>query len=689
MKNYFFSKYQFFLFTISIIFFFYLLGHHYINFNNYDWLNSGGDISTSQIGWKFFKNDLWRFPLGLNPNYGIELGNSIVFTDSIPLFAITFKIFKNFLPDNFQYFSFWIFFSIYLQLLIAFLIIFEKTKNVYFSIIGSIFFIIAPIFIFRSGLHLSLMGQWIILVAFYIEILDTKYKSILRSICIVFSCTVHLYFTIILSIIYFIIQLFIFFEKKNSFLQILKETLITYTALIIIMFIVGYFSVRIEDGLGAGYGSYNLNLNSFFNPVATNYVHSFNWSSFLPEGKLLAGGEYEGFSYLGLGGFFFLILFIINFTNFKYKTIFSINKTLSIFIIFFILALSHNVNFGDQNLISFNLNKYLMILLSTIRASGRLIWPIYYLILFSGILIIYKKFKKNSTKLIVISMILLIQLIDLAPGLKNHSFGVQYEGNKKFKNYTNNIFWKKLSHKINIIKAIEIKNHSYLYYHTAGLFLKYNFEKTDIIYLARVNRKKISEIKYSLYNAIFDGNKDIFKNTAFLTLSDSVVNHLHSIYGDDLHYYFRNNMWIVTDEFIEKYSDFEKNKNYLYANNLNYGLGWIKAKDGLWSDGYRSSILVNLKENNCSKNLKLIFSLEAFNKKSDDYFEILLNKKSLGKYKINNLGKVTVPVKFYCNISNLQTIDLIYKNPISLRDLKIGLNESKRFLKLINFEIAR
>ena len=73
---------------------------------------------------------------------------------------------------------------------------------------------------------------------------------------------------------------------------------------------------------------------------------------------------------------------------------------------------------------------------------------------------------------------------------------------------------------------------------------KYNFKQTDIIYLARFNRKKSTEIKYNLYNHIFNGKKNIFYETAFLTKDLSIVKHLNFIYGDYLYYYFRNNIWL-------------------------------------------------------------------------------------------------------------------------------------------------
>ena len=87
---------------ISILFFllfsFYLtlnfLGIENLYFNNIDWLLGGGDISNAQNGWTFFKNDKWHFPIGKNPNYGLEISTSIIFSDSIPLFSFNFQNFQ-------------------------------------------------------------------------------------------------------------------------------------------------------------------------------------------------------------------------------------------------------------------------------------------------------------------------------------------------------------------------------------------------------------------------------------------------------------------------------------------------------------------------------------------------------------------------------------------------------------------
>ena len=52
---------------LSLILTIYILGFNYASFTNTQWL-AAHDVSTDIISWKFFKNDIWRFPIGSNPN---------------------------------------------------------------------------------------------------------------------------------------------------------------------------------------------------------------------------------------------------------------------------------------------------------------------------------------------------------------------------------------------------------------------------------------------------------------------------------------------------------------------------------------------------------------------------------------------------------------------------------------------
>ena len=128
MKKFYLSTYHFLFLIISIISWVYLLGFDYIKPTNVNWLNSG-DLSTYQLGWEYFRDDRWRFPIGLNPNYGIYSDSNIIYSDSIPIFAIFFKLFNFLLPEKFQYFSLWFMVCFFLKGFLSFLLIFKYTSN--------------------------------------------------------------------------------------------------------------------------------------------------------------------------------------------------------------------------------------------------------------------------------------------------------------------------------------------------------------------------------------------------------------------------------------------------------------------------------------------------------------------------------------------------------------------------------
>ena len=178
--------YQLFIVIISLSFWVYLLGIKFISPINQDWLSSG-DLSMYQISWNYFKNDIWRFPLSLNPNFGIYAGGSLVFSDSIPILGIIFKTISKYLPFEFQYFSSWILLCIYLQLFFSFKILHKLTNDPFYSLIGALFFCFATIFINRTAIHLGLSGHWLILFSFYIEILESRRQGILRIFVILLS----------------------------------------------------------------------------------------------------------------------------------------------------------------------------------------------------------------------------------------------------------------------------------------------------------------------------------------------------------------------------------------------------------------------------------------------------------------------------------------------------------------------
>ena len=57
-----------------------------------DWLLTGGDPSQHYLGWEFFRRSDWYFPLGLTDQLAYPLKTSVIYTDSIPIFAVFFQV---------------------------------------------------------------------------------------------------------------------------------------------------------------------------------------------------------------------------------------------------------------------------------------------------------------------------------------------------------------------------------------------------------------------------------------------------------------------------------------------------------------------------------------------------------------------------------------------------------------------
>ena len=79
---------------LSLLLTSYILRIDNLSFINSKWLTAH-DVTSDVVTWKFFKNDVWRFPLGSNPHYGLDIGSGIAFTGSIPILAIIFKLIIN------------------------------------------------------------------------------------------------------------------------------------------------------------------------------------------------------------------------------------------------------------------------------------------------------------------------------------------------------------------------------------------------------------------------------------------------------------------------------------------------------------------------------------------------------------------------------------------------------------------
>ena len=676
-----------FFILISFIFLFITIGFENISFQSVKWLHDGNESAIEQTAWYFFRNDVWRFPFGLNPNYGDEIATSIVFSDSIPILALFFKIFKPILPENFQYFSLWYFLCFYFQLFFSYKILKKFTNSNSFSFIGSIFFLLAPIFIFRMNWHASVSAQWLLLFTLYLSLTTKPQESkFLWFFLIIISSLILYNFTLIILVVYSLLRLFELKFNKYSFYSLLKDFFIIAPLLLLILYAVGYFEIRMGDTLAVGFGLHKLNLLSIIDPV--NSVNNISWSWFLPDIQLSKEEELEGFNYLGLGQIIMLLLALILILSQKFNANLSSikkNKEIKAFLIISIFltlwALSNKISFGSYTLLEIPLNKFIFAALSVSKATGRLFWIVNYFLVIISIIIIYKCFAKRNSLLIII-LLLLVQIADISAGLKSR---VNLYDTKLDNIGLKDPIWSDLFSKYKIVKTTFPQSYPGIFYSFSYSMEKNKIKKTNLAPQARINRKSAAESRYVLYKNFRD--KKLESNSLYIIGHPSQLKNLKNLFiNENVGFFYRDNIWFMVanekdlmnnddkrmfNKITPKILELNKKESLSFRDeNTYHGLGWShnSGKIGVWSEGNISTLLFKTQKN--YGDIKLEIFCNPYLKKNNTAkeFDVYVNDKFNKKIELKNNNKenkIDILISKEQIKKNEVKIDFIFKNLIS------------------------
>lgn len=516
--------------AISILLFFYLTGGTILNPNYYQWLG-GADTSQHYLGWLFFKDgDVFQKIAGENPNYGYEISGSIVYTDSIPLLAIFFKtFFKNFLSTNFQYFGIWILFCFIMQAICSMVLLKKFTDNFSWQFLGSIFFIFSTPLIFRifNCEHYALAAHFLILISliFYFS----KDFSLWRwTLLFIVTLGIHFYIFVMIFLIFLADLLQKSLIEKTTVIQKINFTLskiiISAPFIIFAMLQYGYFTIGAQNSSADLYGYINLNLLSLFD--------SNGWSKIFPDFKDIEYG-YEGFCYLGYS--IILMLFIIlterifgkkqthqtKKNKLKYKNILPLAGAM---IFLTLIALSNHIFLGDRELFVIPISRTLEVFLGIIRASGRMFWPCYYVILLFTIISLIRigekyNFSKNKIT-IFLAFLVFLQILDLRLGLvSSRQKLLSHYSNTSLDENLKDDFWQNAKIKYKKIIFVPVKN-SPPNYAAIAYFAAINHMKTNSGYFARTDNSKADFATIEHKNNIEIGN---FEGDAFYIFNDDNI----------------------------------------------------------------------------------------------------------------------------------------------------------------------
>lgn len=500
-----------------------------------DWLLTGGDPSQHYLGWEFFRRSDWYFPLGLTDQLAYPLKTSVIYTDSIPIFAVFFKLFRSILPQQFQYFGIWGLLCFVLQGYYAAKILGERSSSKAVILVGTVFFIVSPVMLFRMYYHTALAAHWLILLAIYFYFKHEKeYRDIFKpvmqwGILGILIGSIHLYFVPMCGAILLGYILCSVWKERKVRIRFFYPGISFSVGLFLTIYLLGGFSSGADTGTN-NLGLFSFNLNAFLNPMSYSTLLKntslWNWPFYTQ-------GQYEGFSYLGMGIILLcacgIVLMVKNIFRRRKPSVYQV-MTVLMSIGLIVLAASPTITWNDKLLLQLPYSSTIYKYWGIFGSCGRMAWPVVYFLMIFGIISISNMtWKRKEITSVILILACLVQVVDLSGQLyKRHA---NYSEKVVYKSPLEGTVWD------DIISSGEYKH---------VVWVTHNVDHNDVIQVA-VYAMKNDMTMGNFYFARGIDNRDIIEeqlqNTSedcvyvFLKSDDTFEYEDYENYADVLHFY--------------------------------------------------------------------------------------------------------------------------------------------------------
>ena len=383
-----------------------------------DWLLFYEDSTIQYIGGQAFKQSPWMFPFGNLNTLHYPDTSSVIFTDSIPLLAMIYKLVSPLVNGTYQYVGIWVLLCYITTGLLSGKIFSRFIKNKVVLLIGVAIVLLNPVMANRYYAHASLMGQWTILLS-AIPFVYYDYWQSDSSKMLKFSFSlgalmpsVHMYFLLENGIVLFAYCLYDAIKRKKYLAELGNLIMYCLGGAVSIFLLGGFSGTRSFWGGAGGFGEYSFNLNGFINSQGCSSIF---------DGLKNGENQYEGFSYLGFGMILLLIaVVILLFASDQSREWIKTRKAFTIvFAVFCLISVlistSPKIMLGKQVLFEIPFPRIIQRIWGIFRATGRLIWPLYYCLFFVGIILAARLITEKRLIVIVLSVCLILQVVDLYP----------------------------------------------------------------------------------------------------------------------------------------------------------------------------------------------------------------------------------------------------------------------------------
>ena len=395
------------------------------------------DWGQHVLGWNAFRHAADGF--NHESLLGAPMGNPIIGTDSNPLFAFIFRPFSGLLPEHFQYIGLWFFVCVVLHFIFAYKLIRPHAPGRWSAFGGALALSALPMLYYRMR-HDTLMAQWLVLWGLHLfinvpadggrvftakstaghDVALAAARTVLASKTFGYALLlglcglIHPYILFMVAAIWGGDVLRAFWPAaraldRRALWDVTWKAAVVLASPLATLGISGSYQKGMSSGAG-GYGYYSYPLDGWFNPVRSEF------SAILKAWSLNGGQSFEGYQYLGFG-----LLVLVGLAAILYIAtpearrsrdfLLGLRPLILPFLALFLIAISNHAMIYGYTLWNFAMPDILKGPAAVLRASGRLVWPITYLLIVAALVVLFKS--RPRIVAIVLPAILLVQGYDL------------------------------------------------------------------------------------------------------------------------------------------------------------------------------------------------------------------------------------------------------------------------------------
>lgn len=243
--------------------------------------------------------------------------------------------------------------------------------------------------------------------------------------------SIHLYFVPMCGAILLGYILCSIWKERKIRIRFFYPGISFSVGLFLTIYLLGGFSSGADTGTN-NLGLFSFNLNAFLNPMSYSTLLKntslWNWPFYTQ-------GQYEGFSYLGMGIILLcacgIVLLIKNIFRRRKPSVYQV-MTVLMSIGLIVLAASPTITWNDKLLLQLPYSSTIYKYWGIFGSCGRMAWPVVYFLMIFGITSIGNmKWKRKEISCVVLILACMVQVVDLSGQLykrhENYSEKVVYQ----------------------------------------------------------------------------------------------------------------------------------------------------------------------------------------------------------------------------------------------------------------------